>query len=768
MRSIKKALKISVVALLSSAVAVGVAACGGGHTHHFAETYAYNENTHWHPCDAEEGCTAKRAEDVHSFETINGKYVCIACGYEQGAAIQDGTGGSTGGSTGGNTPTNPGETVIPTTPAGAVKITEAAGDLEAAYAIWDKVDGAMGYNVYCKAESGSYVKLDAPLVREYKDGNKEYFRADAVGLKAGKYTLRVVPTGGAELAEDESKAATAEITVLAHDRSGYAFVNGTSSGAYNDDGTLKSNANVLYITDNNKHTVKMTVAGTECVGLQDILTAYKKETSPLAVRLVGNIDKPDSAMSDSGDFTIKEITAGITFEGIGNDATANKWGLRIIKSSNVEVRNFGFMNAEGGTKDNVGIETENNHIWIHNCDMFYGKDWGGDQKKGDGALDTKDTTYVTHSYNHFWDSGKCNLQGMKSETTSNFITYHHNWYDHSDSRHPRIRTCTVHTYNNYFDGNAKYGVGVTMGASAFVENNYFRSTATMKPMLSSEQGTDAAGDGTFSSEAGGMIKAYGNTFDGKYSLITQNDTADKTDIDCYMATSRDEQVPSDYVTKKGGTTYNNFDTAADFYEYTPDTAEVAKQNVETWAGRIGGGDFKWDFDDATEDANYDVIPALREALTAYTTKLVKVGGEDVSGGTGGSTGEEDVSGETGEETGGSTGGEDVSGGAVSADVGKIEITQANSANYPAGLTVSGNYDSTTGYLKIESSTVVTINAESDITVTVHTSEPSKTMKFDGTSVTLDGNGEYTITVKAGETLTITKGDIMQLQYIIIS
>ena len=147
----------------------------------------------------------------------------------------------------------PNPPVIPTVPAGAVKITKAAGDLESAYVVWDKVEGAMGYNVYCKIDGGEFVKLDAPLVREYKD----YCRADAVGLKAGKYTLKVVPTGGADLTEDTDKEATAtDITVLAHERSGYAFVNGTSSGAYNEDGTLKANAQVIYVTNDNKDTVK--------------------------------------------------------------------------------------------------------------------------------------------------------------------------------------------------------------------------------------------------------------------------------------------------------------------------------------------------------------------------------------------------------------------------------------------------------------------------------------------------------------------------------
>jgi len=69
---------------------------------------------------------------------------------------------------------------------------------------------------------------------------------------------------------------------------------------------------------------------------------------------------------------------------------------------------------------------------------------------------------------------------------------------------------TVHVYNNYFDGNAKYGVGVTTGSSCFVEQNFFRNAHD--PMMSSKQGTDAQGAGTFSGEKGGVIKAYNNKF----------------------------------------------------------------------------------------------------------------------------------------------------------------------------------------------------------------------------------------------------------------
>ena len=397
-----------------------------------------------------------------------------------------------------------------------------------------------------------------------------------------------------------------------------------------------TDAKVIYVTEKNKDSVSVTLntgkKDEEFTGLQNILNVLKKTTDPLDVRLLGEISSPEiDGKNNKNENTvlIKENKGGVTFEGIGTDATANGWTLRLVSASNVEVRNIGFMNTQASEPDNITLEKDN-HVWIHNCDLFYGGAGGAnDQAKGDGALDTKLSTNITHSYNHFWDSGKCNLQGMKSETVDNKITYHHNWYDHSDSRHPRIRTATVHVYNNYFDGNAKYGVGVTYGASAFVENNYFRSTATMKPMLSSKQGTDAKGEGTFSGEDGGIIKAFGNFFDGKYTLVTQKDTADKTDIDCYLASTRDEQVPADYKTKAGSTVYSNFDTANDFYKYTVDTAEVAKAKVEKYAGRVGGGDFKWTFDNAKEDSNYAIIKELKDKLVAYKGTLVKVNNESV-------------------------------------------------------------------------------------------------------------------------------------------
>ena len=449
----------------------------------------------------------------------------------------------------------------------SVQILASEGYEEAGYVQWGAVTGATGYNVYADG-----TQIDSMLIRQYSG----YFRADALGLKAGSHTLKVVPVIGGK--EDTSKAAETKVTAIANDRSGFGWVNGTSSGAYNEDGTLKADATVIYVTEKTKDSVKATLPdkkgnATELTGIQNIITNLKSNSKvgPVCIRFIGNITDP--SVLTKGDLYIDTASCGLTVEGVGTDTTFNGFGLVMKNSSNVEVRNIGFMNCNSSEGDNCGLQQGNDHIWVHHCDMFYG-DAGSDadQVKGDGALDTKTSTYITHSYNHFWDNGKCNLQGMKSESTDNYITYHHNWYDHSDSRHPRIRTCSVHIYNNYFDGNAKYGVGVTLGASAFVENNYFRNCKY--PMLSSMQGSDVGAGGIFSGENGGIIKSYGNEITGDLTKAYVTYQENSTEFDAYEAKSRDEQVPSSVKTKQGGTTYNNFDTDSSLmYKYTPDKAE---------------------------------------------------------------------------------------------------------------------------------------------------------------------------------------------------
>lgn len=648
---------------------------------------------------------------------------------------------------------------------GAIDVTLTGYSFETIYFEWAPLAGAESYNVYCNG-----VKVDKELIRYYGS----YYRCDVLGLAEGEYTIDIVPVQNGQ--EISSGKTSFNRSTIAHIREGFAFVNGTSSGAYNDNGTLKSNARVLYVTNENKDTITMNLTiskyGPEpIVGIQNILTALKKgyEKDPVCIRFIGNITDP--ATLDKGDLLIDcgegKFTGGITIEGVGNDTVFNGFGLRIKGATNVEIRNIAFMNCDSNEGDNVSLQQDNDHIWVHNCDFFYG-DAGSDadQAKGDGALDTKKSTYVTHSFNHFYDTGKSNLQGMTSETTENYITYHHNWYDHSDSRHPRVRTCTVHIYNNFYDGIAKYGIGSTMGSSIFVENNYFLNTNY--PMLISLQGSDLSGDGTgtFSGENGGIIKAFGNIIAGSgKGVVTYQQNS--THFDCYLASSRNEVVPTSVTALKGGSTYNNFDTNSNMYTYNVETAEQAVETIKTFAGRVQGGDFEWAFTDA-DNTSYDVIPALKTALKNYKGTLVStnVGNSTIENGGNGS---ED--GDNG-ENGGNGGGDVVTPTPEGAIVHNFTTDGKTSAffNITGNLstskgTLSYNGLTLTQCLKMESSTSITFTITEARTLTLVFVESTANMKLNGEKITSDTN-IITIELEAGS-YSITKADTKNLFYIIL-
>ncbi|HAC31635.1 MAG TPA: hypothetical protein DCF70_03305, partial [Treponema sp.] len=303
----------------------------------------------------------------------------------------------------------------------------AKGWLNSAYVIWTA--SGSSFTVTCDGTT-----VDSLLTR--KIGNQ--WRVDIPGLKAGSHTIKI--TGSATI--------TATVNVVNQDRSGFAFYGSTVPGAYNADGTLKSGAVVLNINNSTKDSVKLDVTTdskgnkTSCTGLQPILDAFKKgyDNRPLCIRLIGRVTDPSVLTSGdlmiSGSGSSKHLTNGITVEGIGSDATAYGWGIRIKNADFIEISNIGFMMVDSGEGDNVSLQQDCKNVWVHNCDMFYGAPGGDkDQAKGDGALDCKKSTYVTFSYNHFWDNGKCNLLGLSEGTTDGlYITYHHNWYDHSDSR----------------------------------------------------------------------------------------------------------------------------------------------------------------------------------------------------------------------------------------------------------------------------------------------------------------------------------------------
>ena len=666
-------------------------------------------------------------------------------------------------------------------PAGVIQITEAKGWQESAYLKWAPFEGASSYNVYVDDK-----KIDAQLIRQYVS----YYRADVLGLKEGTYSVKVVPVN-ADGKEITGANTASNLVVKSYNREGFAHFKYAGVGAYNNDGTLKAGAKVLYITAKTAKTISTTVntgKSETITGLQSIIDAYSKgkDKTPIAFRIIGKVSLSDldHISSSAEGLQVKGATMNMTFEGVGDDATVYGFGFLLREAESVEFRNFAIMRC---LDDAMSLDTKNSHVWIHNMDLFYGKKGSAaDQAKGDGTVDIKgDSKYVTVAYNRFWDNGKASMCGMKSETGENWITYHHNWFDHSDSRMARVRTMSVHMYNNYYQHCDVYGIGATSGSSIFMESNYF--DAVKRPIMSSLQGTDAKGDGTFSGEKGGLIKAYGNVFANKpdnfsYIPYAENNTS----FDAYEVSDPSEQVPASVKTLVGGTSYNNFDTNSSLmYAYAADKAEDVPSIVEGFygAGRLNHGDIDFAIPDETVVTNghQQPLPALASLLDSYTSGVVKVFGESNATGEGGSTegGSTGGSGEGG-STGGSTGGTTEGGSTVTPIEGTVLVTFTDSKPSSSIVTVSGNYATNKGTatidgtsystcVKMESATNISVTVDKKVTMTLYfSSADSKTnAKIDGkkpaeVNAVIDSTAKtMTVTLDAGSH-TITKQDTCNL------
>ncbi|MCM1102459.1 MAG: right-handed parallel beta-helix repeat-containing protein [Acetatifactor muris] len=681
----------------------------------------------------------------------------------------------------------------------SIAITAEGGYEEGAYAEWSPVAGADGYLAYVNTSATSYTdndRIDNELIRKYAD----HWRVDTVGLKPGSYYIHVVAAtvGDGGAVTPIAEAATGALEVTNYDRSGFAFSGDSpfgnkGAGAYNNDGTLKEGAQVIYVTPETAktctamlHTGGASKPAVKVTGIQAILDGKQKsgtENDILDIRIIGCVKKDDldyisskaEGLQIKGKANYNEMN--ITIEGIGEDATVHGFGFLVRNCGNVEFRNFAIM---AFMDDGISLDTANCNIWIHDMDIFYGSTGGdSDQAKGDGSIDVKGkSTYITISYNHFWDSGKSSLCGM-GDSEEFMVTYHHNWFDHSDSRHARVRVGSIHFYNNYYDGNSKYGVGVTKASSAFVEANYFRNCKY--PMLISMQGSDIANGnkGTFSGEPGGMIKAYNNHIEGATRLVYANtqgvqgatDPKDSKEFDAYLAETREETVDEFYVTVSGKTPYNNFDTSYDL-GVTADRIDDPEQVVTivtSKAGRLNGGDFTWTFTDA-DDADYSVNAALKSKVVGYTSSVLQVGGigkESSGSGTGGGGSYQPGEGSDDRDDTGDGDLPELNTGTVH----NFTTDGQSSAYYAISGSMKDKPDTMTyggltlsKALKMDSSASITFKT-AGVGTLILVQTPNKRITVDGTIYTSDASGVLRVENLAAGDHDISKKDSPNLYYI---
>src|SRR5689334_3090557 len=167
-----------------------------------------------------------------------------------------------------------------------------------------------------------------------------------------------------------------------------------------------------------------------------------------------------------------KVSSNKSILGVGSGSGLSGGGLNLSGVSNVIIRNLVLRNADD---DSINVQDSAHNIWIDHNDLSNGHDGLVDIKRG--------SDFVTVSWNHFHNHDKTALLGHDDGNGSQDIghlrvTYHHNWFDGTTQRHPRVRFGNpVHVYNNYYNGNSGYGVASTCNAGVLVERNYFENVS---------------------------------------------------------------------------------------------------------------------------------------------------------------------------------------------------------------------------------------------------------------------------------------------------
>lgn len=195
-------------------------------------------------------------------------------------------------------------------------------------------------------------------------------------------------------------------------------------------------------------------------------------SGPLTVCVRGVITVPAGMYDVASDKTIVGVgsASGISGGGLNiglpvDDAVTAPPANAV---HNVIVRNLTFR---GASDDSINVQMFSHHVWLDHNDLCCGYDGLIDIKRG--------SSYVTVSWNHVHQHTKTMLLGHDDSNGAQDVgrlkvTYHHNWFDRTPQRNPRVRFGEpVHVYNNYYFYNTDVGVACQANAGCLVEGNSF-------------------------------------------------------------------------------------------------------------------------------------------------------------------------------------------------------------------------------------------------------------------------------------------------------
>jgi pectate lyase len=242
-----------------------------------------------------------------------------------------------------------------------------------------------------------------------------------------------------------------------------------------------------------RHGVRTTTGGgggrTVTVTSFEELKQHAESDERIVIQVSGTISAPDdheaikvqsnkTIIGMGGDAKLNKITLAVNgFNRPGETCDADDYGS-FTPASNVIIRNLEFIGLADFPDDSdvdpdgIRVECHSHHVWIDHNTFQYGADGATDIKRG-GDM-------VTLSYNHYVGTAKTSLVGHSDnngDQDEGFlnVTYHHNFFDKTETRTPRLRFGYAHVYNNYYDF-TMHAFRIGPGGEIYAEGNYVAST----------------------------------------------------------------------------------------------------------------------------------------------------------------------------------------------------------------------------------------------------------------------------------------------------
>ena len=471
-----------------------------------------------------------------------------------------------------------------------------------------KTDNAEGITAqYSVANANAWYDVPQEQIR-VADGK---VRADIVGVAEGTYDVKILIANKDVVLED--------IAVGAYDRNGYAhFGYDKGIGAYDDDGTLKDGALVIYLTDENKNDItnsayvydeatnsyaKVSAAdmqkyfhpsGTSCSigyflnnrnyttvegslggGIDNYgIKAACDDYGAVDIRVIGSVSAEVSGTMDSSidgltayDSTANAGTVGdngrmarienaynLTIEGIGEDAGIYGWGVHFI-ANDKGVGTDGTAWGESFEVRNITFE-------------HYPEDAIGMEGKQEGSVITVPVQRCWIHNNVFMpgyasnpaESDKAEGDGSCDFKRGYYLTFDYNYlYGCHKTNLIGASDSTLQynlTYHHNWWHNCGSRIPLTRQANVHFYNNYISVDADYEGEISY----------VMSPRANCYIFAEGNYFDGCKNIISGSGGTVKfynnTFYACYddipsQTATRDEKVSSNCA--YDGTSYSSFE-----------------------------------------------------------------------------------------------------------------------------------------------------------------------------------------------------------------